>query len=398
LTYDPVSNSNSALQFFAQGGVQHYPSLGEWLSSGNTVGGRGTFQLGTRMAVTLSGSEGYLPNYSFDFLPGVAQAPGQSFSSTDLAVDRRPAYTSLLSAGVTERFGTKSTLAVLYGISRANFINTSDPSFAYSSASATWTQQFSARSSAVLGYSLQRTDFANASDPSLDATTGSVRFVYRLSKYAGVHAGYARRLGEYNLLTGAQSNNIEDIDVGVDYNRPLTMSRKTILTMSSGSSVYTSYGERRLAMTGGANLDRTFGRSGRLSLSYRRAAGFIQGFVQPVLSDTAAAQTSARLGTRIQLASSLSYVVGDTNVERADQGYRAWNGSGRFSVVLAPRTTLNLDYLYYQYRVGEEFQLLRTTPGRQARQLLRLSMSFGLPIVQARVKPIAQSPAQREKK
>ena len=53
-------------------------------------------------------------------------------------------------------------------------------------------------------------------EPDLKGSNAQAILTYRLTKYASFHAGYRRRLGQYDFTTLVPDAVIEDYDLGVD--------------------------------------------------------------------------------------------------------------------------------------------------------------------------------------
>jgi len=230
--------------------------------------------------------------------------------------------------------------------------------------------------------------FTNASDPGLTSSTAQARFTYRLTKYASVHAGYRRRLGQYDFNSTVQDARIDDYDLGVDYNRVLSLraSRNTTLSFTTGSSIYKDFDGRHYAATGSANLEHRVGRTGRLSLVYARGVGFVEGLLAPVFTDSVTATAGSALSRRVRFTSSVSYVVGNVNGGDVANSYGAWTGSGQFTVGLTRRLGLQTGYTYYQHNVGDAVQLFSHLPNHQRRQTVYAGLTFGLPLIRERIR------------
>jgi hypothetical protein len=354
----------------ASTGVRHYASLHEFIPSGQTVGASLSFPLGGRTTVSIDEAAAYSPTYSLaPFLGGAGPlgaaqgqfggAPGQ------LGLDVSPA-------------------GLDYGVARS-------PNF-YTSTSLSITRALTARGSVTASYALNRMAFtsSNEAEPDLSSSNATARFNYRLTRDVSVHAGYGRRLGRYDLVSGQENARVEDYDFGVDYSRALSLrpSRRTTVGFSTGSSIYRDFDGRHYSVTGSANLARRFGRGHELALTYSRGLGFVQGLLTPVFTDTVSATTVSTLSRRLRLASSMGYVFGNVinNIESATRqdNYGAWVGTGQFAVMLTQRTWLETGYTYYQHNIGDAVQLLGNLPSRQHRQMLYVGLTVGVPLLTER--------------
>ena len=117
------------------------------------------------------------------------------------------------------------------------------------------TQEFSARSSVSFSGSY---DVMRSSGNAIDLTSYSAdgRFTYQLAKGLGAHAGYRYQEGRYtgSLVAPEPTPAFHNIDVGIDYNRPLSFSRRTTLSFGTGSTAVQDYSGTHYHLTGNANL------------------------------------------------------------------------------------------------------------------------------------------------
>jgi len=340
----------------ASTGVRHYASLNEFLPSGQNVGGNLSFSLGGRTTVLMSGSATYSPTYTLaPFLPALPTAPGESLANLDYGVVRSPNYST----------------ATYFSLSQA----------------------LTNRASVTLGYGMSDVRFTNTAEPSLKNRNAQARFVYRLTKYANFHAGYGRRLGNYDLApydggSVLQEARLEDYDIGVDYSQALSLrpSRKTTLNFQTGSSIYKDFYGRHFYATGSALLDHRIARTGHVGFAYTRGVGFLQGMIEPVFSDSFNATASTALSRRVRVSSTVAYVLGSVGLSDGANNYSAWTGNGQFIVALAPRLGLQAGYAYYQHDVGDAVYLIGHVPNQQHRQTLFVGISYGIPLVRERVR------------
>lgn len=351
-------------QIIASTGVRHYETLHEFVPSGQNVGGSLSFSLG-RTTLSVSEFATYSPTYSptYSLAASVPGGPG--------VIDASP--TSL----------DYSPAALDYGVIQSPYVGTVT-NFLVS-------QALSARSTVSVGYGLTRIAFSDPGEPDLKASTASARLTYRITKYASFHAGYTRRLGQYDLESGVQDTHIDDYDIGVDYSRALSLSPspRTTLSFGTGSSIYKDFDGRHLAVTGTANLAHQFGRTGHAGLVYARGVGFVEGLLTPVFTDTVTASAGSALSRRLRWSTSLGYIYGNVLNTIGSEGpgnqYGSWTGSGQFTFAMAHRTALQAGYSYYQYDVGDAVQLLSRLPNRQRRQTLFVGLRVGVPLITERV-------------
>ena len=103
--------------------------------------------------------------------------------------------------------------------------------------SANLTRSLTSRSNFNLLGTFRYSDLSRiAGGQDLRAYSAGGRYLYNLSRNATLHLGYIYREGQYTYVASAQSTVAHDIDVGVDYHKPLSFSRRTHVDFSVGSS------------------------------------------------------------------------------------------------------------------------------------------------------------------
>jgi hypothetical protein len=353
-------------QLNAATGARYYETLHQFFTTGNFVAGSVTFPLGRRTSISVSESATYSETYSVAPFLGAPDASSTLFAPLDYSVVSSPNYSTATNVSITRALTSRASLTASYGNSQMVFTEPDQPDL---------------KSSSISG-----------------------RFTYRITKYLGFHAGYGRRFGRYDLnsivpntAVGApasnlfgQNANVDDIDIGLDYNRALSLkaSRKTTLNFATGSAITEDYLGRHFSATGSARLDHRFGRSGRVDLEYSRSVQLLQGLIAPVFADTVTASIQHALSPRMQVSSSAGYVFGVVGSLDAgsDYDYGAWTGTGQFSFALTRRASFQSGYTYYQHRIGTAVELLGHLPNLQRQQILYVGLSYGLPLVRERAR------------
>ena len=98
---------------------------------------------------------------------------------------------------------------------------------------------------------------------------GGRALLAQLTPNAGFHLGYGYGAGRYPNIRGFTQSGIHNIDVGLDYSRALSVSRRTQFSFATGSALFyanqgiTVGADRRLdfALLGNANLTHEMGRT-----------------------------------------------------------------------------------------------------------------------------------------
>ncbi|MEP7309755.1 MAG: hypothetical protein ABJA98_29960 [Acidobacteriota bacterium] len=338
-------------QVNASTGVRYYGSLHEVLPSGQSAGGSLSFMLGGRTTIAARETATYSPTYSLvPLLPVLSSDPGRALADLDYGVVRSPNYTNLTNISIT--------------------------------------QALTSRASVTVGYGINNVRFTSPDEPDLKGSNAQAILAYRLTKYATFHAGYRRRLGQYDFTTLVPDAVIEDYDLGVDYNKVLSLkrSRKTTLNFATGSSIYKDFDGRHYMATGSATLDHRVSRTGHLGLVYSRGVRLLEGLLAPLFTDSLTATAGSSLSSRLRVSSAIGYVYGTVGNSPGGNSYGSWNGAGQFFVGFTRRSSFHVGYNYYRHDVGSAVQLLGRLPNHDRRHTLYAGVMFGLPLVHERVR------------
>lgn len=227
------------------------------------------------------------------------------------------------------------------------------------STSVEFTQTIGRNNSIAVNYLGSRYDFSGAGDDMRISSVGA-RYSHGFSRGLGFHLGYGymeRRLGASlaNLTRG------HNLDVGVDLDRGLSLTRRTKLMFSTGSSAVSYDNRTRFFITGRAELRREIGRSWNASLSYGRGVSFVERISQPLVSDSLQAGVGGLVSRRVQWQSSVGVTLGSFDIYAGEDGgqgsaqrnadrQRSYTGSSTLSIALTRNLAFGASYSYYRYQ------------------------------------------------
>lgn len=352
------SRRASRVTFDVTGGTsyRYYPSLSE-LDGANTFVSAGvSAKLTSRTDVRATESVSYSPFYSFGDFPGQAGA-----SPGDIAP-------------IASDYPLASNAAIaLFSMAEIS-------------------HRLTPRVSLTADYSLQHTDF-RSSHQVIDAWTAGGKIGYQLTSHATAKFGYHYRRSTSPFYYEGKPIEGHDLDVGIDYNRALSFSRRTTFGFTTGTSIFRSftpsggvsgtgglYNTHYLA-TGSAFLNRQMSRSWTGRLSYQRGVQYMPGFGGPFVSDAVYATLGGFAGARSRLNFSASYTSGQVGIAVAGQSYSSYQGAADYQFALNKYVALSAAYNYYHYLFDPTVAL---PPGMNRglnRQSVRAGLSFWLPLV-----------------
>ena len=139
-----------------------------------------------------------------------------------------------------------------------------------------------------------------------------------------------------------------NLNIGVDYRKPLSRSRRTFLRFRTGSviaeeletgavigeQVETGAGigdpveGRRFEATGSASLVHQIGRTWSAQAQYRREVGYLEGFARPVLSDSANGTLGGLLTRRTDFYVNVNYISGASGLRSGSPRFRQLRSVG----------------------------------------------------------------------
>lgn len=226
----------------------------------------------------------------------------------------------------------------------------------------------------------------------LTTTTQSTGAVYTqsLSRYLSAKAGYQYQT--VNLSgTGATPTVGHNLDVGVDYNRPLSFSRRTTLQFGTGSTVFArnqSWVQQQantpssafgyvFYLQGFANLDHDMGRTWKARLAYHRDWHAVQGFGAPFFSDAVTTSLGGHISRRTNLSLTAAYVQGTfglgTQQKNTSHTETAW-----LTYMLSRSWQTFAHYAYYGYVYDPTVTLPVGLPPNLGRHTAQVGLTWRL--------------------
>jgi hypothetical protein len=219
---------------------------------------------------------------------------------------------------------------------------------------------------------------------------GTLQFRRQITRNATAVLGYGFRRVEYigNSVTSAPRES-HSILAGVDYARPLSLTRRTFLTFSTGSALVAPFstagqdsGSLHAHLVGDVSLVHEMGRSWRAQVGYFRGVRFIEEIADPILSNATSGSLAGYLAPRLDLSIVAAYTGGWSAAgTRSGRQYQAYTGSVQLRYALQRYVSLYGQYLHYHYQYAEGLVLLRALPPGLDRQGVRAGISFSAPLL-----------------
>jgi hypothetical protein len=338
-----VNGEHVRLNLLASSNVRHYASLDQFLVMNHFVGANVIAQVSRQTSITFSPNVTYAPTYLNGLLSETTPAGTLVSPDANSVVDAQRSYTYSGTMGVTHNFTPRAALLFDTGYHYTDFIG------------------------------------HNAAYPDYRGYDGGGRFQYSLNRHTRLVLGYKYTHDQTLGLANTEDNSLE---IGLDYDLPLSGTRKTTFSFNLGPTMATGYvavdGDRDLRrqyrMRGDASVSYEFARTWTTRASYHRALGFIEGLAQPAYTGAYAASLDGSLNRRFGLSVSGAYSTGESALIGEPSPFKSYTGSSRLLIALGREWASYVQYVYYYYSFSEGFQL----PVGVSRGLSRDSVRVGL--------------------
>lgn len=278
-----------------------------------------------RTSLQLSQAAVRAPRFGFQGFPELAPIDGSSLSTEPLA------------------FGTNDFDLTLLEMVRL-------------ASGASVTQTLSSRSSLSFNYSLRHTRFPDGA-PDVTNQQGGGQYDRQITRGASLRLGYGYR--QFGVASPNGQTGVHDINVGVNYQRALSFSRRTTLHFDSGSSMVARQGRTFIRLTGVADLEHEIGRTWTARAAFQRGVRMIDGFAEPAFSNSISAQVGGLVARRIDVSGNVAYVKGLTGIgeDALDSRFTTYAATLTVRYAFSPILAAYTQVLRYRYVFGEDVQL-----------------------------------------
>ena len=222
--------------------------------------------------------------------------------------------------------------------------------------------------------------------------SGSLGFHYDrpVTRYATLRLGYGIRASDRRSRTG-EPKFLHNIDVGMNYARALSFSRRTSLSFGTGSAIAVSEpldpasdgdreGRTRVRLTGRASLVHELGRTWTTHLTYSRGFRNHDGFDELFFTDAVDAGIGGLISRRLSFAAGASWA--DSSIEYRSRGGRAGrSASAQLQYGLSRFLALYARYIYYHYRYSDNVLLDERFPRQLDRHGVRVGLTTSVPLI-----------------
>ena len=356
------------------------PSASEYGSA--TAGLSYTFDR-SRLSVGASASSDtrYFPNLDDRWITGYSGHAGVTVRilsnlSVTQNVSYQPWYAFSPFPQVTEaRLGHAPIGGAALAASRDGYL--------HSSSAVGFTQALGRRSSLALSYAYVVSNFDGPSDD-LRTQSGSGVYRYAFMRDLGVRVGYSYSEGRYGAADDdTRRINSQIIDAGLDFNRALSLTRRTTLSFATGTAAMNDQIRTHYRFTGHATLNHQIGRTWGANFGYERNLSFVEAFHEPLFYDAVSAGVSGLITRRLEFRASAGASFGELGLAQSNDYDSVYAGSS-LTQALSRYLALGVDYNVQWYRFGSGQELPLGLSQNMSWQSVRGYVSVWAPLVQSR--------------
>jgi hypothetical protein len=346
------------VQFSSTGGTtfRYYGAEAQLVGVGHHVGAGATVKLTPSAALSLNQTVAYAPSYLYGLFANITTPqPAQVSVGSNYAVTDNASYNYATSVVLTEQMGARNTFAVHMDGRYTDFLHSAQ--------------------STTGGVPVLR---------DLLSYEAGGTFSRGISRDVQLNFGYTFRRTEY--YDGSFPTE-HDINLGIQYSRAISRTRRTSLRLSTGSVLLHAPApgdalgilRPQYGVTADAAVSSQFGRTWQAEGGYRRGVSYIEGIQTPVLTDGITATTNGLLTPRINLTLTAAYSVGQPTIANTPHGMTTYTADARTSFALNHTWAFFAEYLYYFYDFSGAIVPVGAPP-RVARNSVRGGLMLWLPM------------------
>jgi hypothetical protein len=346
------SGERASFRSWANSAVVYYPDQSDLTAIYHQLGLGLSAPLGDRVNISGTAFGDYSPRYTLRLFPVLAAVETETelaisdqiaapAPDLDYTIVQRDSYRYGGSGSVNVSLTTRSSLGVGYGY---------------------------AQSSSTDGFFDMQVRNARAS------------FGYKISRNASLTAGYSRQEAMYER-PNARTSLAESVNIGVNFNKPLSITRRTYVQFATGTAITENLqGERSLRATGSALLSHQIGRSWSVHADYRRGVGYLEGFVEPTFYDSAGAGVGGLISPRVEFSSDARYFRGSVNL-RSSSPFDTYSAWVRVRTALNRSLAAYAEYFFYRYEFADASTRPIGVASQYHRNGVRVGLSLWVPLV-----------------
>lgn len=221
------------------------------------------------------------------------------------------------------------------------------------------------------------------------AHAGTVRIEHSkpVSPNAALILGYGVRVSDRGGMA-AEPRLFQNLNAGVNYSRPLSFSRRTTFSFTSGSTLVSgrnlqqpdASGRQRFRFFGNADLNQEMGRTWTGRLSYARGLVSQDGFGSLYFTDAVTTTLEGLVSRRLSLQANGIWSHSTIDVSGRN-GHTRTSATAQATYALSRFLAVYTRYVYYQYQYGQDVALDPRLARGLDRQGVRLGLTTSVPLI-----------------
>jgi hypothetical protein len=241
-------------------------------------------------------------------------------------------------------------------------------------------QTLTRRTSLFLSYSKAYSD-SSAYQFSYSNDSAAGGYLFQVNNNLGLRFGYGYMEGRFQDGSNRYTN--QNFDVGVNYTKALSVSRRTTFSFGTGSTAISDGETTRFQAIGSARLNHEIGRTWHASVAYDRNVGFIESLRQPVFTDAVTSQLDGLISRRLEFTANAQASFGQLGMSSsAGSGFTTYYGATGLQYALTRNISLSANYFYYRYDFDSRLLLPQGVTQHVNRQSVRGSVNLWAPLFQ----------------
>ena len=239
-------------------------------------------------------------------------------------------------------------------------------------------QQLSSNVWMNAGYSAQSNQWGTSSRRTLQG--GRIGIGVGVARGLSLRFGYGFYQSRYHDSEPRTVDN-HNIDVGVDYSGAISLSRRTTLSFSTGSTAFGDREETHVRVVGRAELRREIGRTWVAVAEYFRDAYYVNEFSEITFSDSGVFSVGGLLNRRVSFHSGVGLSMGDVGFSAGGTNTHAAYAVSGVTTALSRFTAIGLDYNYYMHFFGDDVSLPEGVLREANRHAIRAYLTVWAPLM-----------------
>lgn len=203
-----------------------------------------------------------------------------------------------------------------------------------------------------------------------------VRFAAKVSQYSAFRAGYVRQQVE----RGIGQYVVHHLNIGGNYAKPLSASRRAFIAFSGGSAAVESRDTFRLSAIGDVDFWYEFKQSWIGAVRYHRGVTFIDEVVDPLLSDSVSGELAGLLSPRLDFSSSATFTRGVVGFSSREP-YQMYGARSQLRYALSRVLALYGEYLLFHYQFPPTILITGGLPPSTSRQAVKVGLTVSSKLV-----------------